>query len=154
VPATDARADMTAIRPGSVSTEIRVVPIQAGVEADVIDEQCPSGGDDRIGVVPLLAAAQRQRDVRGQQADDDAGVAGRGRDQDLLGGRLQDVRQSASHRVEFALVPELGQLPGQARGVGGARCADLSHLCKTFSFVFSAVATCLGRLDYVMGKSK
>ncbi len=39
------------------------------VEAGVVDEQCPSGGDGRIGVVPLLAAAQRQRHVRGRQAD-------------------------------------------------------------------------------------
>lgn len=79
---------------------------------------------------------------------------GRCRDQDLLGSRLQDARQSACHRVEFARVTELGQLPGHAQGVGGACWTDLSHVLKTFNIVFSAWQLCLARLDYVMGKSK
>jgi hypothetical protein len=33
-------------------------------------------------------------------------------------------------------VPELGQLPGHAQGVGGACWTDLSHVCKTFNIGF------------------
>jgi hypothetical protein len=44
-------------------------PDPGRVEVGVVDEQCPARRDDRIGVVPLLTAAQRQRDVRGRQAD-------------------------------------------------------------------------------------
>jgi hypothetical protein len=39
------------------------------VEAGVVDEQCLACCDGRLGVQPLLTAAQRQRDVRGRQAD-------------------------------------------------------------------------------------
>ena len=39
------------------------------VEVGVVDEQCPAGRDGRLGVQPLLTASQRQRDVRGRQAD-------------------------------------------------------------------------------------
>jgi hypothetical protein len=39
-----------------------------GSRPHVVDEQCPAGRDDRLGVQPLLTAAQRQRDVRGRQA--------------------------------------------------------------------------------------
>ena len=68
-PAADARADIAAIRPGSVSTGIRVASIQAGIEVGVVDEQCPAGRDGGLRIQPLLTAAQRERDVRGWQAD-------------------------------------------------------------------------------------
>ena len=109
--------------------------------------------DDQVSDLDVLILVQCQPAFEADVAVD-AGVVGRSRDQDLPGSRPQEARQSACHRVEFARVPELGQLPGQAQGVGGACWADLSHVCKTFSIVFSAVATLLGRLGYVMGKSK
>jgi hypothetical protein len=68
-PAAEERADIAAIRSGSVSTGIRGVTIQAGSRPSFVDEQCPARRDGRLGVQPLLTAAQRQWDVRGRQAD-------------------------------------------------------------------------------------
>jgi len=67
-PADDAWADIAAIRSGSVSTGIRVVSIQAGSRSASSMSSAFAGCDDRLGVQPLLTAAQRQRDARGRQA--------------------------------------------------------------------------------------
>ena len=113
-PAADARADMTAIRPGSVSTGIRVASIQAGSRPASSTSSAP----------PAVTAGLRRSAAAHRRA------AGAGRTR--LAGGQRPVR------------PELGQLPGQAQGVGGACWADLRHVCKTFNIVFSAAATLFG----------
>ena len=63
------RDPSAASRPRSGSSGATVARTQAGRAVGVVDEQPAAGLDDRAGVEPLLAVADRQRHVGGGQPD-------------------------------------------------------------------------------------
>ncbi len=62
-------AAMACSRSPSASRGSRVASTQGGVHLGVVDQDSPAGGDDVGRVDPLLAVADRQRDVDRRQAD-------------------------------------------------------------------------------------